>query len=607
MGVARLYRTASPVNASELIEVDAVQSFDVLYMAHLNHDPLKLQRFDHTDWRFVTVTFGPTVSPPTGVSAVATNPNQDSDNGGNAYFPQPDSYVVTAIAADTGQESRASAASTASNDLSLKRNYNTITWNAVTGAERYRVYKKHNEGSYGLIGETTGLSLRDDNIGADLTLGPLEGRNPFTADNDKPSTVTFFEQRLWWGRTRNNPNALYASRSADFENLDVSIPLRADDAISIRLVSQGVNQANQLVPMGNLLVLGSDGLFKIEGANEDYLSASPPPRQRRQEGRGASRLEPITVDSITFYKTTNGQQIRALGYKFERDGYSSNDVTVFSPDFFEGHDIVSWCYAEDPLSMFWAARSDGALLAFVWVEEHDVWGWTICPVAGDGKVKSLCSVREFGEDRVYAVIESTIAGTTRLWRGRMASARWLGLHNENHLDCSATRVYDEPTNVIDGLWHLEGETVAVFADGIVFDVDQGLVVTNGRVTLPEEATCRTAHVGMAFDVHVETLPLNFPTQAGVSTGRKQQTGKAKIRLSRSRAPQVGVTEDKLRPVRPMRATGAAVDQTAEASLLSGIFDVTTSPVNRLETTAVIKHRIAPLTVTGVYLEAEASG
>jgi hypothetical protein len=613
MGVARLYKAASPLNAEELPEVDSVQSFDVLYMAHINHDPLKLTRTDHTSWEFSVVAFGPTAVAPSGVSATATNPNVDADNSGNAYFPQSDSYVVTTVDAATGQESRASTSDSATNDLTLKRNYNTIAWSAVAGAERYRIYKAHNGGDYGYVGSTTGLSFVDDNIAADMTVGPPEGRNPFAGDGDKPSTVTFFEARLWWGRTLNNPNALYSSRSADYENMDVSVPLRADDAITIRLVSQGVNQANQLVPLDNLLVFGSDALFQIEGSNEDYLSASPPPRQRRQSGRGSSRLEPLVVDSIAFYKTSNGEQIRAAGYRFEVDGVKSNDVTIFSPDFFEGFDIVDWCYAEEPLSMVWAARSDGALLAFVWEEEHSVWGWTICPLAGDGKVKSLCSVRESGEHRVYAIIERTIAGETRLFRERMTSARRVtpdgdtverpAFHWECHLDCAVTRLFDEPTSVIDGLWHLEGETVAVFADGIVFDVDQGLVVTDGQVTLPEGYQCLIAHVGLPFDAIFETLPLNFQTNQGTSQGRTQQTGLAMIHLERSCAPLAGVDEDRLRPIRSMRPHAPLSE---EDSLLTGVFQVTTTPVNRNESTIVVKQRIAPLTVTAVYLEAEAS-
>lgn len=598
MGVARLYRAASPITVKEIKDFDHVQSFDVMYMAHLNYDPLRLERHGHTDWRFATVTFAPTIQPPTGVAVNNVNPNTDSDNGGNAYFPQPASYVVTAVDKDTGQESRASLGATGNNDLSLKRNYNQVSWNVVANADRYRVYKSNNTQDYGFVGSTKQTTFRDDYIGPDLTIGPPIGRNPFTGAGNKPSAVCFFEQRLCFARTINNPNAVYTSRSADFENMDVSVPLRADDAVSMRLVSQGVNQANHLVPLDSLFVFGSDGLFKIDGSNDDYLSASPPPRQRRQSGRGSSRLKPIVIDQIAMYKSSVGNQVRAAGYRFEVDGMASNDVTVFSPHFFEGFDIVSWCYAEEPLSTIWAARSDGALLAFVWMQEQEVWGWTICPLAGNGKVKSLCSINEGGESRVYAIIERTIKGVTKTFRERMASARWIGLHYACHLDCALSRSFDAPTSEVTGLWHLEGETVAAITDGVGVE---DLLVTNGTVELPFEASIVT--VGLPYDAYVTTLPLSFQTPLGVNQGRKHQTGVATVRLVRSRGVSAGVKDEKLRPIK----TRNDEPHNSEASLVNGNFSIATDPVVNLEATVTIHQRILPMTVTAVYLDAETSG
>ena len=68
------------------------------------------------------------------------------------------------------------------------------------------------------------LEFLDDNIGPDLSQAPPEAYNPFDGPGNYPSTVTFFEQRLLLGRTRNSPNAIFGSRSTEFENFDQSIP-----------------------------------------------------------------------------------------------------------------------------------------------------------------------------------------------------------------------------------------------------------------------------------------------------------------------------------------------------------------------------------------------
>jgi hypothetical protein len=59
---------------------------------------------------------------------------------------------------------------------------------------------------------------------------------------------------------------------------------------------------------------------------------------------------------VVFYQPSVGQSVRTIGYDFTIDGLKSNDVSIFSPHFFEGMSIVSWCYAQEPRSVIWAAR-----------------------------------------------------------------------------------------------------------------------------------------------------------------------------------------------------------------------------------------------------------
>ena len=423
MTVARIYRIATPYDAVDLADMDYTQAFDIMYLAHLDHDPGKLVRTAHTSWAHSSVTFGPTIGVPTGIGATATVANTDTENDGNGYFPQPASYVVTAINDATGQESRASASATATNDLTLKRNKNVVAWSAPGGvtANRYRVYKADNQQDYGFIGITDSLSFTDDNIAPDLTDGPPEAANPF-ADGNRPSTVNFFEQRLFWGRTALSPSAVYGSRTADFENYDIARPLKEDDAITFRIMAQKVNAVNALVPMENLLALTGDAIFKIMGSNTDYLAATPPPRALRQSGRGVSRLKPVIMDEVIFYQPSVGSEVRSLGFSFDIDGYRSNDVSIFSPGLFRGFSFNSWAYAQEPLSVLFAARSDGKMPSFTWQQEQQVWGWTLCETAGE--IVDVCAIAEQNENRTYLLVRRNINGVDRLFLERMASAKW---------------------------------------------------------------------------------------------------------------------------------------------------------------------------------------
>ncbi|MFC0683047.1 hypothetical protein [Novosphingobium clariflavum] len=597
MGVARVYRVGSSYNGVELAELDFEQTADTMYLAHLDHAPAKLLREAHTQWEFVNVTFGPTLAAPTGCNAAATTPNVDDPNDGENYFPQPATYCVTAID-ENGLESRASNEDTVTNDLTLKRNYNTITWAAVTGADRYKVYKAENSQFFGYIGTTDGLTFRDDNIGPALDQAPPEAYNPFGATTaDNPSTVTLFEQRSMWARTRNIPNGVWTSRSAELENMDRSQPLRENDSLTFTIVAGRVNSINQLVSTTGLLSLSSDSIFTIDGDGQGgILVGNSPPSPKRQIGRGAARIGAIVVDNVVFYAPSVGSSVRTIFYSFDVDGQKSNDVSIFSPHFFEGFGIVSWCYAQEPRSLIWACRDDGALLCFTWEQEQNVWGWTLCET--DGKFLDCIAISENGEDRVYFIVERQVQGETRRFVERLAPHLWGNVSDCVFLDCAVSAEFDEPQSAFTGLWHLEGRTISGLADGVaVFD----LVVENGTVTLPQiKPTASKVTFGIPFTADIETLPLrmNVPN-SGWNVGRSQQPGDVVLTLRDSRSVMAGIDENNLFLVknRVDEAYGAPDD------LMTGNYVVSTANKANDGISCLIRSAAPlPLTVLGVAID-----
>jgi hypothetical protein len=585
MSVARIYRVGSPFNGEELPEVDFEQSADTMYLAHLNHAPTKLVRADHTDWTFSPIDFTPTLAPPGSVGVTPSTPNTTE------IFYQPAHYVVTSIDDVSGTESRASAPDSASNDLTLRRNCNTLGWTAAAGATRYRVYKADNTQEFGYIGTTSSLSFVDDNIGPDYSDGPPVLSNPFETTGDWPSTVTFFEQRLLWGRTSNRPNAIWGSRSGSFENMDISRPLKASDSLSFALVSGRVNAVNQLVSTTSLLALTSDSIFRIEGGQNGYLTAIDFV-SRRQNGRGSSRLSPLVIDSVVFYQTSVGNGVRTLGYEFSTDSINSNDVTIFSPHLFRGFNITSWAYAQEPRSLIWAVRDDGRLLCFTWEQEQQVWGWTVCET--DGLVESVCVISEGGEDRLYL----TVRRNGKLLIERMANARWDAVEDCCFLDSAVSYHFDTPQTLLTNLQHLEGRTVSALADG---GVVTGLVVANGRAMLPEPASKVT--IGLPYAATIETLPLAYQGQAGWTIAKPQTQAKAVIRLIDSRGVKVGPTDAAIEPLRSRISELPG----QPPSLMTGLYETyLRADINAGARLVVRSDDPLPMTVSAIYLDPSVS-
>lgn len=604
MGVARVYKVGSPFNGVELDEIDFEQTTDTMYLAHIDHAPSKLVREAHDLWEFIDLTFGPTISPPAGLTVTATTPNVDDENDGNSYFPQPATYVVTAVSAATDQESRASNTDDATNDLTLKRNYNTLTWSAVTGADRYNVYKADNSQFYGYIGTTEELTFRDDNIGPALDRAPPQGDNPFEVAGDYPSTVTLNEQRLLFARTSNNPNAVWGSRagSNELENFDKSRPLRDSDALAFSISAGRVNAVNQLVSTTSLLALTSDSIFNVDGDGSGGILTANAQAVRRQIGRGCSRLNPLLIDNVVFYRPSVGSAVRTINFSFQIDGLKSDDITIFSPHLFEGFDIVSWAYAQEPRSLIWAARSDGKLLCFTWEQEQAVWGWTICET--DGNVLSVCAITEAGEDRLYLIVERDMPGGTKRFIERMASARWDDVADSCYLDCAVSAVFDEPQSSFTGLWHLDGRTdVAGIVDGATVT---DLTVENGALTLPPSVgSGMKVTFGLPYDVDIRSLPVRFNVQGeGWNVGRRQQAGQIVLYLSDTRSIEAGTAQDKLDYVKSRIGEdyGDPDDLMNGAYLIDSQNHVTGDAEVHIRQTAPL-----PLTLLGIFLEPVVGG
>jgi hypothetical protein len=132
------------------------------------------------------------------------------------------------------------------NDLGLKRNYNTIAWSAVAGAERYASTRPMGRRLRLYRDDRPAELCRDDNIGPDLSDGPPQAQNPFPTSDDYPSTVDILPAAARLGADQQSPERGLFQPLGEYENMDDFRPLKASDALSFALVAGKVNAVNQL-------------------------------------------------------------------------------------------------------------------------------------------------------------------------------------------------------------------------------------------------------------------------------------------------------------------------------------------------------------------------
>lgn len=520
------YEIVSPYATADLVDLHFTQSADVLTVTHPDYEIREVRRLGATNWTVSTVSFAPILSAPTGLAITKVG------TGSITY-----AYVVTALADNGVDESLASAEISTTNNLSTAGNSNTITWNAVTGAARYNVYKKTG-GVYAYIGQSDGnRTFKDDNFAGDQAKVPPESFITInTAAGDYPSTATYHEQRRWFAGTDNKPQTVFATRTATETNLTSSIPSLSDDALEVRLAAQQQNRIRHLVPLSDLIALTAGGEWRI--FNDGAPAITPTSISLKPQGySGASNVQPVVTSGSILYVQAQGARIRELSYNWESNAYKSIDMSIMAPHLAERFTFVDLAYSRAPDQVLWVVRSDGVLLSMTYVPEHQVYAWARHDT--DGLVKSICTVAEGNEDALYMVVQRVVNGATKQYVEHLDTRMFSTLEDAYMVDCGAT--YDgAPNDTITGLTWLEGKTVNILADGAVHPQR---VVTSGTITLDYEAS--KIHIGLPIVADIMTLPLAFEGAQAAGQGTLKNVSKVHMRVYQSSGVQAGPAFDKL--------------------------------------------------------------
>lgn len=665
-----VYEIATSYTATEVGDINYVQSGDVVTLVHPSYPPAELTRSGDAAWTLTDISFAPTQAFPTGVSASA-------GGAGSKTFR----YKVTAVSAEDGEESLPGLHGTAmtitavtnadpavvtsashglSNDDEIyidsvagmtelngrifvvdnvttntfelvgvdstdytayssagtaKRIFAEITsaadpstsaphvisWTKAAGALEYNVYKDNN-GVYGQIGIAQGTSFNDINITANTSYTPPSSRNPFIGTGNYPATVTYIQQRLGFANTDNDTEKIFLSRTANFKNFTTSNPLQDDDAITFKMAGRQVNQVKSMIDLGRLVVLTSGGEWSAAGDNAGIISPTNI-NTKQYSYNGSGDLQPIIIDGAALYQQARGSIIRDLGYDFQIDGYSGNDLTIFSSHFFDKYTLIDWAYQQIPHSILWVVRSDGSLLGMTYVRNQQVIAWHIHDTS-NGTYENVAVVPEGNEDALYVVVRRTVNGVARRYIEKLASRQIIDVQdnifmdsaltydgrntgattmtltgsgwtytdtltltasasffsasdvgNQIHLtgasgdiirftidtyssatvvtgrphktvaaelQATAVTTWSKAVDEVAGLWHLEGEDVAIFGDAFVvaspnnaaYDI---VTVSNGKVTLDKPYA--VLHIGLPYMSDVETL--NIDTNNGETLSDKK--------------------------------------------------------------------------------------
>jgi hypothetical protein len=371
---------------------------------------------------------------------------------------------------------------------------------------------------------------------ATITGSPSPALNDTT--NNYPSVVTFFEQRLVFGATNNNPQTLWFSKNGDYENFTTGTG--DDDALVYTIASNQVN-AIRYLSATRVLTIGTTGGEYVLTATSDGPVTPTTTLIRKYSNYGSAAIEPVQVADVTLFVQRGGRKVREFRYvgDINVSAYQAPDITIVAEHITAGG-LSAFAYQQEPDSVIWAVRADGTLLGMTYRREEEVVAWHKHVIGGEfsggqAVVESIATLpSDTGEDELYMIVKRTINGATKRYVEQMRPFNFGGVTTGAFFVDCGLRYEGTATATLSGLYHLEGETVTVLANGATHPDRE---VTGGGITLAYNST--TAAVGYNYTSSMQTMRIEAGSADGTSQGKPKRIHAVTLRLLETVGIEVG--------------------------------------------------------------------
>jgi hypothetical protein len=370
-----------------------------------------------------------------------------------------------------------------------------------------------------------------------------------------PSCVTFFEQRLVFAGTNDNPQTLFFSKSAELENFTTGS--NASDAMIYSIASNKVNAIRYLSAQRSLLVGTVGGEFVVSASGTTSPITPTNIQIQRQSSYGSANVDAVQIENVTMFLQRAKRKIRELTYNLNIDQYQATDLTLLAEHITEGG-INEMAYQQEPDSILWCVRNDGTLLGFTYARAESVTGWHRHIMggsfsSGNAVVESVASVpTDLNEDEFFIIVKRTINGATRRYVEHLTLFDYGTDQKDAFFVDSGLTYSGSAATVISGLDHLEGQSVSILADG---STHPNKTVSGGSITLERSST--KVHIGLGYTSLLQTMRVESRAE-GTSQTKDKRIHEVTLRLHETVGAEVGPDVNNMERI-PFRSSAASMD------------------------------------------------
>ncbi len=419
--------------------------------------------------------------------------------------------------------------------------------------------------------------------------------SPFSASNGYPESVCYHQERLWVAKA----GRIYAACQAggvDFSIKKADATVLETNGFSVNMAVEKGADIYWLVSADMLTV----GTLSFEyGITSSTLGLAVTPSNKKAVKAfdvGTCSLKPELTDDGIVFTDTFRRSIYFLRYSQVYETYEKSDLTKFNPDITRGKiKETAFCAKKTPI--LWACKKDGSRIGCTLSIRENVVAWFDADVSG--KVVSLCSLPNIDQERdsLFLAVERNVNGIKKTYLETLSDGLPDGDRlptNSIFVDCAVVIDKESPQTVIDGLGHLEGQTVDILADG---GVQPSQVVSNGSVNL--QSAAKHVIVGIGYESVVEPSSL-------IPSVNKERTFKhisnIEVMLLDTLGGKAGVEAVGLNTIQYYTGTQK---MNAPVPLFSGIKQISTGGHwSKDATVRVVQDMPLPMTIQALYVTME---
>lgn len=416
-----------------------------------------------------------------------------------------------------------------------------------------------------------------------------------------PRSVSFYQQRLYYGGNKHFPNTIWASRVGNYQWLDSKgyadggsrseVILSANDLGAATAVVYGnrVNidpynariAANEASP---IQWMSSDKNLIIGTKAREWIGKGPDPAQAMgpfnidfspETKNGTTYVQPIRLGNGLMFIQQDGQTVREFVFNYQEDAYRAENLsrdadhmvrkslayyaTVKNPA------IIRMAYQQLDTGILWCLDSNGGLFACSRDRETGQMAWHAHKIGGlisaeTAKVIDICVIPRTeidatnysqGEPRhlndLYMLVLRTINSATVVYLERMApefQAEDIDNTSSNinnkpiYCDSAKVKTLGVAGTSFSGFNHLEGQTVECILDGSYIGTS---TVSGGIITTSSSGLQLIA--GLTYRMIINPLYLEAGSIIGSAIGTLKKIDTIVFNFVRSVGAKFGKSTD----------------------------------------------------------------